>query len=147
VLSGYQSLVEALSKQWLAEYTERISRLYNDRHATAKEINDPVWGTLTLSPLEVLILDSPLFQRLRRIKQLGVAHWVYPAATHTRLEHSIGALHLTHRLLAATNAEETTIPTQYARAVRVASLCHDVGHGVMSHVAENASHMLRTPSS
>src|SRR5262249_50259284 len=76
-----------------------------------------------------------------RIRQLGVAHWVYPAATHTRLEHSIGALTLVQRLLAAANlnaSNDAKIPPEYIDALRIATLCHDIGHGVMSHVSENA---------
>lgn len=138
MLEEYQARVEALAEEQLAPYVAWLGDQYQGRHASAKEINDPVWGTLTLSGLEILILDSPPLQRLRRIRQLGVAHWVYPAANHTRLEHSIGALFLVQRLLLAASAQGHVIPEPYQKGIRVATLCHDVGHGVMSHVSENA---------
>ena len=138
MLDEYKQAVEAFAADLLEPYTAWVAAQYEGRTAAAKEINDPVWGTLTLSALEVVLLDSPLFQRLRRIKQLGVAHWVYPAATHSRLEHSVGALALAQRLLGAVNAGDGPIPDNYSKGIRVAALCHDIGHGVMSHVSENA---------
>lgn len=138
MLDEYQEAVEALAAERLGPYTIWVAEQYESRQAPPKEINDPVWGTLTLSALEVLVLDNPLLQRLRRIKQLGVAHWVYPAATHSRLEHSVGALLLAQRLLGAVNAGDAPVSPSYAKAIRIAALCHDIGHGVMSHVSENA---------
>ena len=81
------------------EFTEKLLRPYitqieNGRVTREpKEFNDPIWGTIRLSPLEVTILDLRPLQRLRRIRQLGVVHLVYMAATHTRLEHSVGVVH------------------------------------------------------
>lgn len=138
MLDEYKQAVETFAAVQLEPYSAWVAEQYRTRRAAPKEINDPVWGTLTLSGLEVVVLDSPLLQRLRRIKQLGVAHWVYPAATHSRLEHSVGALVLAQRLLRAVNLGDGPIPDHYAKGIRVAALCHDIGHGVMSHVSENA---------
>jgi HD superfamily phosphohydrolase len=138
MLDEYIHAIDALAAEHLAAYTAAIRNKYASRTATPKEFNDPVWGTLSLSALEVLLVDSPLIQRLRRIRQLGVVHWVYPSATHTRFEHSIGALHLTKRLLDSAAESGEPIPEHYCQLLRIAALCHDVGHGVMSHVSENA---------
>ncbi len=139
MLAEYRSAIESYAAERLDEYTAWIGRTYDKKRARPKEINDPVWGTLELRPLEVLVLDSPLLQRLRRVAQLGVVHWIYPGARHTRLEHSIGALAMMARLLAALDANaEAAIPLEYHEPLRLAALCHDVGHGVMSHVSENA---------
>jgi len=62
------------------------------RDSFPKTLNDPIWGTIELLPHEVLILDTALLQRLRGIRQLGMAHHVYPGASHSRLEHSLGVL-------------------------------------------------------
>ncbi|MBI2916755.1 MAG: HD domain-containing protein [Chloroflexi bacterium] len=69
---------------------------------------------------------------------MRVAHWVYPGATHSRLEHSIGVVHQVQRLVSAMNVSKTLIEPEQVSLLRVAALCHDMGHGVMSHVSENA---------
>lgn len=97
----------------------------------AKVIRDPIHGDIFLSELELRVIDTPEFQRLRRIKQLGMTYLVYPSANHTRFEHSLGALHLAGRLasrLGLSNAERAL--------VRMASLLHDLGHGPLSHTSE-----------
>ena len=98
---------------------------------SAKVIRDPIHGDIFLSELELRVIDTPEFQRLRRIKQLGMTYLVYPSANHTRFEHSIGALHLAGRLASRLELgeEETTL-------VRMASLLHDLGHGPLSHTSE-----------
>src|SRR5215831_16896605 len=77
---------ESLADRLLRRYIERVRSWHR---VSPKELNDPVWQTLTVHPVEVVILDSPLLQRLRFIRQLGVAHYVHPGTTHTRLEHSL----------------------------------------------------------
>lgn len=101
-----------------------------------------MWGTILLHPLELLVLDSPLLQRLRNISQLGVVHLVYPAATHSRLQHTLGVVHQIEGLVDSLNDHYTgsglAISTEQAALLRLAALCHDVGHGALSHVSENA---------
>ena len=63
----------------------------------SKQIYDPVHGFITITPLMQKIIDTPEFQRLRDLKQLGTVHYVYPSATHTRFEHSIGVSHLARK--------------------------------------------------
>ncbi len=139
-LAEYRTWLEEFVHQLLSGYPERL-RTRSIR--APKEFNDPIWGTIVLRPLEIAVLDSPLLQRLRYIRQLGVAHWVYPAAGHTRFEHSIGAVHQVQRLITAINQQslapvESPITSELTSLLRLAALCHDVGHGVMSHVSENA---------
>lgn len=81
------------------------------------------------------MIDTAEFQRLRRIRQLGLAHFAYQAAEHSRFTHSLGALHLATRILDKLGAKYK-IPDEARIAVRVAALLHDVGHGAFSHVIE-----------
>lgn len=86
---------------------------------------------ITLSPAEWAAVDTPVYQRLRRVRQLAMTHLVYPGAMHTRFEHSIGVRHVARRL--ATSLELSADDRQ---VVEAAALLHDVGHGVFSHVSE-----------
>lgn len=97
----------------------------------AKVIRDPVHGDVFLTDLEMSVVDSPEFQRLRRIKQLGMTHLVYPSANHTRFEHSIGALHLAGRI-----ADKLELAIEEKSKIRMAALLHDLGHGPLSHTSE-----------
>lgn len=100
-----------------------------------REIRDPVHGFIHRSSAEEEIIDTPLFQRLRKIKQLALASMVYPGALHTRFDHSLGVMHLAGRLsgqLLNDNDDMESI-----RIVRFAALLHDVGHGPFSHVSES----------
>jgi len=105
-----------------------------------KEVNDPLWGTISLHAAEVAVVDSPVHQRLRQIRQLGVAHYLYPSANHTRFEHSLGACFQITRLAESinTHAREQLLDDETVRLLRLAALCHDLGHGFMSHVSDNA---------
>ncbi len=85
--------------------------------------------------LVVALVDTPEFQRLRRIRQLGLAYFAYQAAEHSRFAHSLGAFHLAGRMIAKLRLRYD-IPDEAQTAVRVAALLHDVGHGPFSHVIE-----------
>uniref|UniRef100_A0A671W5L0 HD domain-containing protein n=1 Tax=Sparus aurata TaxID=8175 RepID=A0A671W5L0_SPAAU len=98
--------------------------------------NDPIHGHLELHPLLIKIIDTPQFQRLRFIKQLGGAYFVYPGASHNRFEHSIGVAHLAGELARAlkTQQPELGITDEDILCVQIAGLCHDLGHGPFSHL-------------
>ena len=96
-----------------------------------KFIRDSVYGDIELSPFEVNIMDMPQFQRLRRIKQLGLINLVYPGATHSRFEHCVGTMHLGSKL-----ATELNLSQEEIELVRTSALLHDIGHGPFSHVSE-----------
>src|SRR2546423_15031301 len=93
-------------------------------------IRDPLWNNIELDALALRLVDTPVFQRLRYVRQLGLAYLVYPGATHTRFEHALGAYHLPRRTLALL-AERDALADQAREerlTVRVAALLHDVGH-------------------
>ena len=102
----------------------------------AGEITDPVHKYIRFSQVEREVIDSPAFQRLRRIRQLAGAHLVYPSAQHSRFEHSLGAMHI------AGLAGETLLRKRYinhaemVQDLRLAALLHDIGHGPFSHLFE-----------
>ncbi|XP_047673908.1 deoxynucleoside triphosphate triphosphohydrolase SAMHD1-like isoform X2 [Tachysurus fulvidraco] len=101
-----------------------------------KIFNDSVHGHIRLHPLLVKIIDTPEFQRLRKIKQLGGGYFVFPGASHNRFEHSIGVAHLAGELVRSLRAHESEITDQDELCVQIAGLCHDLGHGPYSHVFE-----------
>src|SRR4051794_24808551 len=100
-LSDLQTAVERFAEKQLRPYLDFLKRPKQRR--TGKEISDPVWKTIHLTAFEVVLLDSPILQRLRLIRQLGVAHWVYPGAVHTRFEHALGTLYQVQELIDAIN--------------------------------------------
>jgi len=104
-----------------------------------KIINDPVFGFINI-PNNFLydIIQHPYFQRLSRIKQLGLSSTVYPGAQHTRLQHSLGAMHLMGEAIHQLREEGHEITSAEAEAVRACILLHDVGHGPFSHSLENS---------
>ena len=101
-------------------------------------IRDPLWDTITLDDAAVSIVDSAAFQRLRYIRQLGLAHLVYPGATHTRFDHAIGVYHLATKALRMLHARGALqdVATKDWRIVAHAALLHDVGHYPFSHALE-----------
>uniref|UniRef100_A0A3Q1IQ33 Deoxynucleoside triphosphate triphosphohydrolase SAMHD1 n=1 Tax=Anabas testudineus TaxID=64144 RepID=A0A3Q1IQ33_ANATE len=107
-----------------------------------KVFNDSVHGHMEFHPLLVKIIDTPQFQRLRYIKQLGGAYFVYPGASHNRFEHSLGVGYLAGELAQALktkhdNEGENLIDEKDILSVQIAGLCHDLGHGPFSHMFES----------
>ncbi|WP_283390468.1 HD domain-containing protein [Methanobrevibacter woesei] len=96
-----------------------------------KFIRDSVYGDIMLNEIEVEVMDNPQFQRLRRIKQLGLISLIYPGANHTRFEHSIGTMHIASKL-----ADKLDLNQEDKELVRISALLHDIGHGPFSHVSE-----------
>lgn len=112
----------------------------------SKILNDPIYGFVTM-PGELVseLVNHPYFQRLRRIKQLGMTNLVYPGALHTRFHHAIGAMHLMAEAIDVLRSKDIEITAEEAEAVTIAILLHDVGHGPFSHalehsIARNISH-------
>ncbi|WP_187262723.1 HD domain-containing protein [Pontibacter beigongshangensis] len=104
-----------------------------------KIINDPVYGFITV-PSDLLydIIEHPYFQRLRRIKQLGLTEMVYPGALHTRFHHALGAMHLMSMALDTLRSKNNEIYDNEYEASLIAILLHDIGHGPFSHALETA---------
>ncbi|RLI22594.1 hypothetical protein DRO54_00690 [Candidatus Bathyarchaeota archaeon] len=100
------------------------------------EIKDPIYGYIYITEFEKEIIDSFPVQRLRRLRQLAGAEYVYPAANHTRFEHSLGVLYLAGRLVENSNLSEY-IAEDEIQMVKLAALLHDVGHGPFSHIFEH----------
>ena len=100
------------------------------------EIKDPVHGYVYITANEREIIDSYPVQRLRRLRQLAGAEYVYPGANHTRFEHSVGVMYLAGRVAENPNISQR-ISQDEAEMVRIAALLHDVGHGPFSHVFEH----------
>ena len=103
-----------------------------------KIINDPVFGFIKIRMgLIYDIVQHPLFQRLNRINQLGLASVVYPGARHTRFQHSLGALYLMSEAVKSLKEKGVYIFDSEEEAVKIAILLHDIGHGPFSHVLEH----------
>lgn len=103
-----------------------------------KIFNDPVYGFINF-PFEILydLIDHRYFQRLRRISQLGLSHYVYPGALHTRFHHALGATHLMCTAIEVLRSKGVEISGEEAEAVSIAILLHDIGHGPFSHALEH----------
>jgi len=98
-------------------------------------IRDPLWGHIYLSPAMLQLVNTPEFQQLSRIKQLGPTYLVYPGATHTRLNHSLGVFHLARRILSRIvyHPEAPSLTLEGAKSYLAAALLHDVGHFPYTH--------------
>lgn len=105
---------------------------------SSKIFNDPVYGFVSV-PYGILfdLIEHPYFQRLRHIKQLGLTHYVYPGALHTRFHHALGALHLMQQSIEVLRSKGIQITNAEAEAVCIAILLHDIGHGPFSHTLEH----------
>ena len=111
-----------------------------------KNYNDPIYGFISIpTPFISTIIQEPVFQRLRRIQQMGLSHYVFNGATHHRFAHALGAMHLMHKTLEILTSKGTPISESEREAAMIAILLHDLGHGPFSHalegvLIENVSH-------
>ncbi|MEZ4236439.1 MAG: HD domain-containing protein [Myxococcota bacterium] len=112
------------------------------------EVRDPIHGAIALDPAEVAVADHPWVQRLRNIRQTGFSQMAFPGATHTRYMHSLGAMHLAGRAFDQVYRgwafDRPDARERLRAAVRVAALCHDLGHPPFSHCMEFAMPPLRS---
>lgn len=108
-----------------------------DKSTQYKIFNDPIHGFITVPKGPILeLIDHPIVQRLRRIKQMGLGYLVFPAAEHSRFSHALGAMELAQRTLNNLREKDTTISPAEYEGTLIAVLLHDVGHGPLSHTLE-----------
>ena len=105
-----------------------------------KTIRDPIYGDISLTNEEIKIINTYEMQRLRRVKQLGLKDLVYPGATHTRFEHSIGTRGLIERILTLSGID---FSAEKKRLLFLAALLHDVGHLCFSHPIETVGGLIK----
>src|SRR4051795_2679910 len=106
--------------------------------STMEIIRDPLWNNVAVDPLAMRLVDSPAFQRLRYVRQLGLAFLVYPGASHSRFEHALGTYALARRALGLLEERGDLRDLEDAPCtdVRIAALLHDIGHYPFSHALE-----------
>ena len=109
------------------------------------DIIDPIHDFIRAYGSEIQIIDNPIFQRLRRIRQLSGAHLTYPGAQHTRFEHSLGVMHIAGQASQAL-LEKGMIKADDIENLRLAALLHDIGHGPFSHLFEEVVQRKKTKS-
>jgi len=99
-------------------------------------LNDPIHGYLDISTDTFAFIDTPQYQRLRDLKQLGTLYYIFPGASHNRFEHGIGVSHLSKAWITkfGDSQPELEIPEREMHLIEIAGLCHDLGHGPFSHV-------------
>lgn len=107
--------------------------------STHKLIYDPIHGYLKFAGNCLRIIDSPIFKRLQHIKQLGACYHVFPGASHFRFEHSLGVAYLGEKMITSikNNQPELGITDRQIELIKIAGLCHDLGHGPFSHAFDN----------
>lgn len=116
-----------------ATKNQNITVIENKR----KIFNDPIYGFINLKhDLIYDIIDHPMFQRLRRISQVGLTHYVYPGAVHTRFHHALGTTHLIKRAIESLRLKGISITNNEEIGAMAAMLLHDIGHGPFSHALE-----------
>ncbi|NQV62583.1 MAG: HD domain-containing protein [Cryomorphaceae bacterium] len=101
--------------------------------------NDPIYGFIRINdPLILELIETPYFQRLRRIAQVGLSSLVYPGAHHTRFHHALGCVHLMQQSISVLQSKGVAISAAESRALQIAILLHDIGHGPFSHAMEHS---------
>ncbi|MCF8294834.1 MAG: HD domain-containing protein [Bacteroidales bacterium] len=130
----------ALNLEYIRIYINLVRKILSlETNNKKKIINDPVYGFIQIPSDTVYdLVEHPYFQRLRRIKQLGLAHLVYPGAMHTRFQHALGAMHLMSKALDLLRKKGHEISDDEYQAAIYAILLHDIGHGPFSHALENS---------
>lgn len=127
----------------LKDYLEEIRQFVKKRILSpnnTKNFYDSVWGTIEINQGEILIIDSPIIQRLRHIKQLGLVHLLYASADYSRFSHTLGVIHtsdmMQHQIERELLRKEISTDKDVNQIVRLAAIFHDVGHMFCSHASE-----------
>lgn len=120
-----------------------FARYFNSKVLTTenklKILNDPIYGFITIpSTLLYDLIQHPFFQRLRRIKQMGLSSLVYPGAEHTRFHHALGCMHMMQKAVQVLRFKNVEISREEEEALYIAILLHDIGHGPFSHAMEHS---------
>lgn len=152
ILNGVDTCPELNAlKQEIGRFVCKVMKPYNERvqvycnqhrlsSENTKNFYDAVWGTIAINEGEKLILDSPILQRLRNIKQLGLADFLYSSANHTRFSHTLGVLYtasfMWKQIEGELNKNRTFVEDDVAEIIRLAALFHDCGHMFCSHASE-----------
>ena len=134
--------VNCFTEDILCDYLAGLEKI--DKHGlinnyfSEKDIYDAVWGTIKLELPEVIIIDSPLIQRLRHIKHLGLAGLLFPGADYSRFEHTVGTMHIAGKFVERIqeNHKESDFEIEPVKLCRLAAVFHDTGHLFFSHCAE-----------
>ncbi|KAG9105682.1 hypothetical protein FRC07_009124 [Ceratobasidium sp. 392] len=118
---------------------EILSQTSSTFDGYTRQFKDPVHDYIEIPPYLSCIVDTPQFQRLRELKQLGSAYYVFPGASHNRFEHCLGVAHLARKMVEGLHSRqpELGISQRDIKCVTIAGLCHDLGHGPFSHVWDN----------
>jgi len=142
--------IDELCADWVGSLRENLDE--SPQRFRPKQLNDPIWGTIELHPREVALLDSRLLQRMRGVRQLGLAQLVFPGASHDRLEHIIGVVGAVDRMSDALERQVARRNDEFQKdqtgelmpgvdideraTLRLAAMFHDLGHGPFSHALE-----------
>lgn len=134
-----ESYVDLVMESYLEECEQKCNNM-NLTSIHTKNFYDSVWGTIEINEGEIFILDSPIMQRLRNIKQLGLADVLYSSATHTRFSHTLGVLQtaetMTFQITKELEKKGAYIPKEVRQVIRLAAIFHDCGHMFCSHASE-----------
>lgn len=140
----YQDFIDRINLIVIEYLSEHAGKEYHGQ-AEDKVIHDPIWGCVKYYGWEIAIIDTPLFQRLRDIYQVGLGVFTYPAARHSRFEHSLGVVAIADRMIQSLRNQESNyvkITEEDVQEVRLAALLHDIGHCFYSHLSESFYGML-----
>lgn len=135
VYQDFVDRIDIIVKEYLSEHAGKENHEFLDE----KVVNDPIWGCVKYYGWEIAIIDTPLFQRLRDIYQVGLGVFTYPAARHSRFEHSLGVVAIADRMIQSLRNQEfdfLQIKEIDVQEVRLAALLHDIGHCFYSHLSE-----------
>jgi len=103
----------------------------------SKEIHIPIHNTVSISLMAQMFIDTRFFQRLTELKQLATCSYIFPGATHTRFEHSIGTYYLADKLVSKLKLSTDELDLWTSELIKIAGLCHDIGHGPFSHIFDD----------